>query len=99
MEQQVQFVASADGVKLAVATAGSGPTLVISPSWISHLELDWIAGRDFYEHLACHHRLVRYDKRGTGLSDRHAGDYSPEAHVRDLEAVIETLGLGQAVLL
>ena len=42
------------------------------PGWISHLELEWEAPpmRDLYERLAADHLLIRYDKRGTGLSDR-----------------------------
>jgi class 3 adenylate cyclase/pimeloyl-ACP methyl ester carboxylesterase len=92
MEQKIQFVTASDGVKLAVATVGSGPLLLISGSWLSHLELDWNLGRDFWERLAADVRLVRYDKRGMGLSDRRVGDYSPEAHVRDLTAVVEQLG-------
>jgi class 3 adenylate cyclase/pimeloyl-ACP methyl ester carboxylesterase len=82
-----------------VGTVGSGPPLLIAPSWISHLELDWNLGRDFWERLASHHLLVRYDKRGSGLSDRGVGDYSPQAHVRDLEAIIDALGLSGVALL
>jgi class 3 adenylate cyclase len=99
MEQQIRFVTAPDGVRLAVGMAGAGPPLVISPSWISHLELDWNIGRDFWERLASHHLLVRYDKRGSGLSDRGVGDYSPQAHVRDLEAIIAALDVNSVALL
>ncbi len=99
MEQQIRFCTTSDGVRIAYATAGQGPPLIIAPSWISHLEVDWNLGRDFFESLATHHLLVRYDKRGTGLSDRGVGDYSPEAHVRDLEAITDALGLRPVVLL
>src|SRR2546425_8082742 len=79
MQQQIRFVKSPDGINLAVATVGSGPPLVIIPGWISHLELEWEfpASRDFFQRLAESHLLVRYDKRGTGLSDRDVTDYSP----------------------
>ncbi|HEU4760348.1 MAG TPA: adenylate/guanylate cyclase domain-containing protein [Dehalococcoidia bacterium] len=95
MQQQIQFVSASDGVNLAVATMGSGPALVIIPGWISHLELDSMfpASQDLFRRLAEDHLLVRYDKRGTGLSDREVADYSPEANVRDLDAIVNALGL------
>jgi class 3 adenylate cyclase len=100
MEQRIQFVQS-DGVSLAVATCGAGPALIIIPGWISHVELDWAfpAGREFYQRLAENNLVVRYDKRGTGLSDRNITDYSPEANLRDLEAIITALGLKKPALM
>ena len=101
MEQRIQFVTAPDGVSLAVATMGSGPPLVIIPGWISHLELEWQfpASRDVFTRLAENHLLVRYDKRGTGLSDRDVNDYSPEANLKDLESIIDALGLRRPALL
>ncbi len=101
MQQQIQFVSAPDRVSLAVATMGAGPPLIIIPGWISHLELDWLlpANRDLFGRLAENHLLVRYDKRGTGLSDRNVTDYSPEANLRDLEAIIDALGLRGVALL
>ena len=49
--------------------------------------------------LAAHLRLVRYDCRGAGLSDRDVTDYSPDAHARDLLAVADRLGLDRFALL
>ncbi|TET99483.1 MAG: adenylate/guanylate cyclase domain-containing protein, partial [Dehalococcoidia bacterium] len=101
MQQQIQFVTGADGVSLAVATMGSGPALLIVPGWISHLELDWTwpQAHDLFERLARNHLLVRYDKRGTGLSDRDVSNYSLEAQVDDLDAIINALGLRGVALL
>ena len=78
MQQQIQFVTAPDGVKLAVATMGAGSPLLIVPGWISHLELDWTwpVSHDLFDRLARNHLLVRYDKRGTGLSDRDVSNYS-----------------------
>ena len=61
MQQQIQFVTAPDGVKLAVATMGAGPPLVIVPGWISHLELDWTwpESHGLYERLARNHLLIR----------------------------------------
>ena len=95
MQQQIQFVTAPDGVSLAVATMGSGLPLLIVPGWISHLEMDWTwpQSHDVFERLARDHLLVRYDKRGTGLSDRDVSDYSLEAQVAALDAIISGLGL------
>ena len=48
--------------------------------------------------LAARHRYITYDSRGTGLSDRSAIDFSMEAMLRDLEAVVEQCGLDSFVL-
>jgi class 3 adenylate cyclase/pimeloyl-ACP methyl ester carboxylesterase len=101
MQQQIQFATAPDGVNLAVATLGSGPPLILVPGWLSHLELDWRNrfARSLFERLASERQFVRYDKRGTGLSDRNVGDYSLDAQVRDLEAIVEQLQLRRIALL
>jgi len=101
MEQQIRFCTTSDGVCIAYATLGSGPPLVYIPGWLSHLELDWRdpSARALFEQLAMERQLIRYDKRGTGLSDRNVGDYSLDAQVRDLEAIVEQLQLGRTALL
>jgi pimeloyl-ACP methyl ester carboxylesterase len=84
-----------DGARIAYATVGRGPALVCDSGWVSHLEFMWQAGayRRFIEALAQSRTIVRYDKPGTGLSDRQRSDFTAEAEVRALEAVITTLGL------
>jgi class 3 adenylate cyclase/pimeloyl-ACP methyl ester carboxylesterase len=101
MQQHIQFVTAPDGVNLAVATLGSGPPLILVPGWLSHLELDWRDpfARSLFDRLANQRQLVRYDKRGTGLSDRNIGDHSLDAQVRDLEAIVEQLQLRRVALL
>jgi class 3 adenylate cyclase/pimeloyl-ACP methyl ester carboxylesterase len=101
MEQHIQFVTAPDGVNLAVATLGSGPPLILVPGWLSHLELDWHDpfARSLFERLASERQLIRYDKRGTGLSDRGIGDHSLDAQVRDLEAIVDQLQLRRIALL
>ena len=99
--RQVRLLTSVDGVRLAVAEAGSGPTLVRAAHWLSHLEFDWASPiwRDFLGELAAGRRLVRYDERGTGLSDRDVSDMSFDAMVRDLETVVDQLGIERFALL
>jgi len=100
VQQQIRFTDS-DGVGLAYATAGSGPPLVKTANYLTHLEHDWHSPvwRHWLEALASHHTLVRYDERGCGLSDRDVSDFSVAAWVRDLEAVVDALGLQRFPLL
>jgi len=100
MEQQIRFCTTSDGVRIAYATAGEGPPLVVAHGWVSHLQWEWSYpdGRAFWEGLADGRLLVRFDKRGSGLSDWDAQDLSIEAQVRDLQAVVDTLGLERFAL-
>jgi pimeloyl-ACP methyl ester carboxylesterase/DNA-binding CsgD family transcriptional regulator len=101
MKQQIQFCMSPDGHRLAYAATGTGPPLVRVANWLTHLNLDWQSPlwRHWFRELSQDHRLIRYDPRGTGLSDRTVNDLSVEAWVRDLEAVADALGLERFSLL
>jgi pimeloyl-ACP methyl ester carboxylesterase/DNA-binding SARP family transcriptional activator len=99
--QTIGFCMAEDGVQIAYATIGEGPPLVKAANWLNHLEQDWqspIWGGTFAG-LARHHRLIRYDERGNGLSDWDVADISLQAFVRDLESVVDTLGLDRFPLL
>jgi DNA-binding SARP family transcriptional activator/alpha-beta hydrolase superfamily lysophospholipase len=93
--QDIRFCVAPDGVRLAYATAGSGPPLVKTANWLNHLEFDWESPvwRHLLQALAHEFRLVRYDERGNGLSDWNVADISFEAFVRDLETVVDAAGL------
>ncbi len=101
LEQQIRYCRTPAGVRLAYATVGSGPPLVKAANWLSHLEYDWQSPvwQHWLEGLAQHHTLIRYDKRGCGLSDRAVDDFSLQAQVEDLETVVDALGLKQFPLL
>jgi pimeloyl-ACP methyl ester carboxylesterase/DNA-binding CsgD family transcriptional regulator len=101
MRTQVRFCTSGDGVRLAYAISGKGPPLVRAPHWFTHLELDWTnpAMRPWVEDLSSRYTLLRFDQRGTGLSQRELPEISFEAHVRDLEAVIDAAGFERFALL
>ena len=101
MQQQVRFCTSSDGVRLAYAISGNGPPLVRAPHWFTHLEHDWSnpAMRAWVEDLSKRYTLLRFDQRGTGLSDREVPEISFEAHVRDLEAVIDAAGFERFAVL
>jgi len=101
MEQQIRFCTTSDGVRIAYATVSQGPPLVVAHGWVSHLQWEWSYpdARAFWEGLAQGRVLVRYDKRGTGLSDWDAQDLSVEGQGRDLQAVVDTLGLERFALM
>ena len=101
MRPQVRFCTSSDGVRLAYAISGEGPPLVRSPHWFTHLEHDWNnpAVRPWVEDLSRRYRVLRFDQRGTGLSDREVPEISLEAHVRDLEAVVDAAQFERFALL
>jgi len=90
-EQDIRFVSSTDGVKIAYARSGSGPGLIRVGHWLSHLELDWQCPvwRPFLDALGKTHTLYRYDQRGTGLSSREFEGLGIDEFVDDLEAVAD----------
>ncbi len=98
--QDIRIGMAPDGVNIAYAVTGEGPPLVKAANWLSHLEFDWRSPvwRHWLEELARYHRLIRYDPRGTGLSDWEAADVSWEARVRDLETVVEAAGVERFAL-
>ena len=101
-QPQIQYATAADGVRIAYWAAGDGaPLLHMSPMPVSNIQKEWgfAPQRKFYEDLVSSLRLVRYDCRGAGLSDRDVSDYSLEAHGRDIGAVADRLGLERFALL
>jgi pimeloyl-ACP methyl ester carboxylesterase/DNA-binding CsgD family transcriptional regulator len=95
MKQTIQFCTSRDGVRIAFATAGQGPPVVRVNNWFTHLEIDWDSPvwQHWTEAFAQRRLLIRYDPRGSGLSDRDVTDFSLDAWVADLEAVVDAAGL------
>ena len=91
MNQNIRFCTTADGVRLAYAVSGQGPPLVMSASWLTHLEHQWrsLAWRPWLDIFTGDHKVLRHDSRGCGLSDRDVGHLSFGSAVRDLECVIE----------
>jgi class 3 adenylate cyclase len=101
MEPRIQYAKTSDGVSIAFWTLGEGVPLVHLPLDFSHIQMEWQIPecRRWYERLAEKRKLVRYDYRGSGLSERQVTDFSLEAHVLDLEAVVSRLGLERFALL
>ncbi|MEA2640630.1 MAG: hypothetical protein QOF51_2024 [Chloroflexota bacterium] len=95
MDQEIRFCTTADGARLAYAVCGTGPPLVLLPGWVSHLELNWPRLQPLLEPLTHHFQLIRYDKRGTGLSDRAIDDFSLDARLADFSCLMDHLGLAR----
>lgn len=101
MEQEVRFCTAPDGVNLAYATSGKGPPLVRVANWLTHLELDWKSPiwSHWFRELSRDHTLIRFDHRGSGLSDHNVEEQCLEAWVQDLESVVDEVGIERFPLL
>ena len=93
--QEIRYCRTADGVRLAYAISGHGPPLVKTGNWLNHLEYDWESPiwRHLFVGLSRDHRLIRYDPRGTGLSDWDLDEISLDAWVNDLATVVDATGV------
>ncbi len=100
-KQQIRFARGHDGIKLAYATSGAGTMLIKAATWLSHLEHDWTSPvwSHLVQALSAHYTYVRYDERGCGLSDWEVEDLSFESWVRDLETVLDALGVQRTAIL
>ena len=101
LSQSISFCRTGDGVNIAMASVGQGPVLVKTANWLNHLEHDWQSPiwSPMLQRLGAQFRLVRYDGRGNGLSDRDVADISQQGFERDLDAVIERIDVERFVLL
>lgn len=99
--QQIRFCEAPDGVRIAYAVSGTGPPMLVSTCWLSHLQHDWESPvwRHFLEDLGRFVTIVRYDERGYGLSDWDVTDFSLEARIGDLEAVADDAGFERFALM
>lgn len=89
-----RFCRGSDGVRIAYALTGTGPPLVKAANWMTHLGHDATSPvwRHWLSALSADHTLVRYDERGCGLSEWQVDDFSLDAWVADLEAVVDAAG-------
>src|SRR3990172_356129 len=97
---EIGYARSGD-VNTASQVVGDGRIdLVLVPGFVSHLELDWEHGgyARLLERLASFSRLIRFDKRGTGLSDRPGGLPDLETRMDDVRAVMDAVGRERAAL-
>ena len=96
-EQQIGFATTSDGQRIAYATTGSGEPLLVVLGWGTHLERGMMSpmydGQGVLAMTSQDHRVVRYDGRGFGMSDRDVTDWSLQGRVRDIEAVADAANL------
>jgi pimeloyl-ACP methyl ester carboxylesterase/class 3 adenylate cyclase len=98
---EVRYTRSGE-TSIAYATVGDGPfDLVFAIGWIvSALDIAWEGPpRHFFERLASFSRLILFDKRGTGMSDRVSGIPDTETRMDDLRAVMDAVGSERAAIM
>jgi DNA-binding SARP family transcriptional activator/pimeloyl-ACP methyl ester carboxylesterase len=96
----VRYARCPDGVHIAYQIVGDGPIDILAvPGFVSHLDMWWDAPTDrLVRQLASFSRLILFDKRGMGLSDRPA-QIDAEQWLDDVHAVLEAAGSERAVIL
>jgi pimeloyl-ACP methyl ester carboxylesterase len=95
---QIRYARSG-GVSIAYQIAGEGTADVLMiPGWVTHLALDWHEPRwvAWFERMSAFARIVRFDKRGTGMSDRPSGIPTADERMADALAVMDAAGLARA---
>ena len=100
MNHETKYARSGD-LYIAYQVTGSGPVdMVLAPGTVSHLDLDWDSPprASFFERLSAFCRLIRFDKRGTGLSDRPLNMATLEERTDDIRAVMEAAGSQRAAI-
>ena len=100
MSPETRYAKSGE-VFIAYQVTGQGAeTLVYAPGTVSHLDLDWEfpLRAEFFQRLSSMFRLVRFDKRGTGLSDRPTTMATLEQRADDIRAVMDAVGIDSAFL-
>jgi pimeloyl-ACP methyl ester carboxylesterase len=104
MIPETRYSRSADGVHIAYQVLGdSDLDLVVSPGFVSHLEHSWEEPQmaRFLRRLASFSRLIVFDKRGTGMSDRSLDENAPllEDRVNDIATLMDTVGSDRAAIM
>jgi len=100
MKPPTRYALNGD-VSIAYQVVGDGPVDFIHvPGWVSHLDHFWENPRvaAFYRRLASFTRLILFDKRGTGLSDRSGPPPTLEQRMDDVRAVMDAVGSSKAVI-
>ena len=98
---QTRWATTIDGATIAYQDVGQGDvTLVVINGWISHLEVYWEQPRyaRFMQRLAGRFRVLTFDKRGVGMSDRFQTAPDIDARMDDVRAVMEAAGVERAAI-
>ncbi len=98
---ETRYVKSGD-VHIAYQVVGDGPLdIVYVPGFVSNVEATWDspARAAFLRRLASFSRLIMFDKRGTGLSDRSSQIFTLEQRMSDVQAIMDAVGSKRAALM
>src|SRR5262249_33625004 len=90
-----------DGVHIAYQIIGEGPfDLLFVPGFVSNIESMWQSPDQsaFFRRLASFSRLIIFDKRGTGMSDRGSQIFTLEQRMHDVQAILDEIGSERAAL-
>src|ERR1700760_1743916 len=100
-DQDIQFFTASDGVRIAYSVGGEGPALVRTIHWLNHLDFEWKTPlrREWLSEIMRHNTLVRYDQRGSGLSDWNISDFSFERTIQDFEELVDAARLEKFAIL
>ena len=100
-DQEIKFFITSDGVRIAYNIGGQGPPLVRTIHWLNHLDFEWKTPlrRQWLSEIMQHNTLLRYDQRGSGLSDWNVSDFSFERMVQDFEELVDAAGLEKFTIL
>ncbi len=101
MPPQTRYARSGN-VNIAYQIAGAGTVdLLMIPGWVTHLALDWHEPRwvRWFERMTAFARIIRFDKRGTGMSDRPLGIPTADERMADALAVMDAVGVARAHVL
>lgn len=98
--REVEYARSSDGIDIAYKVIGDGPVdLVYVPGFVTHLDLEWgLPHFAWLEQLDGIARVITFDKRGTGLSDRTLGFGSVEERAEDIRVVMDAAGSNSAFI-
>lgn len=99
--QKIRFVRTNDGVQLAWEETGSGPLLIKAATWLTHLAFDWESPvwRHWLRFFSDHFRFIRYDERGSGMSDWNVSNLNIDRWVDDFETVVDAVAPREPFLL
>jgi pimeloyl-ACP methyl ester carboxylesterase/class 3 adenylate cyclase len=98
---RTRYAKSGD-INIAYQVMGEGPLdLIVVPGWISNVDMHWemLGYEAWVRRLTSFARLIVFDKRGCGLSDRDVGDSTLEERMDDLRAVLDAVGSERAAVL
>jgi len=95
MEAQIRYCTTTDGVRIAYSVAGEGLPLVVCPFFVESFAFDYLVPEvvAFLEMLGRGRKLIRYDARGTGLSDRNPTVLGQGSFLHDVSSVVDASGL------